>query len=150
MRCVLSTLKSGSKSPASFPASFPAALYELGNNYHIQQSNWKLEVHSAFNWSTFEIYCYERKKARGLRACMLPLENFCILWGCFSVTLDPGPPFKFCSQRAWCAKICHVTSLLTSMGVAMETPPFTMTSFQSAQGQVGTERAIITTTFDLQ
>ena len=39
-------------------------------------------------------------------------------------------------ERAWYAKIHHVTSLWTSMGVSMETPPFTMTSFQSAYGQV--------------
>ena len=33
-------------------------------------------------------------------------------------------------------KIRHVTSLWTSVGVSTETPPFTMTSFQSAYGQV--------------
>ena len=36
----------------------------------------------------------------------------------------------------WYAKIHHVTSLWTSVGVSMETPPFTMTLFQSAYGQV--------------
>ena len=44
--------------------------------------------------------------------------------------------FIFCFERAWCAKIRHVTSLWTSVGVSMEMPPFTMTSFQSAYGQV--------------
>ena len=33
-------------------------------------------------------------------------------------------------------RIRHVTSLLTSVGVSMEMPPFTMTLFQSAYGQV--------------
>ena len=46
---------------------------------------------------------------------------------------SPGP-LGF--ERAWCAKIRHVTSLSTSVGVSMETPPFTMTSLQSAYGQV--------------
>ena len=31
----------------------------------------------------------------------------------------PGPLFDF--ERAWYAKICHATSLSTSMGVSMET-----------------------------
>ena len=31
-------------------------------------------------------------------------------------------------------EIRHITSLLTSKGVSMEMPPFTMTSFQSAYG----------------
>ena len=47
-----------------------------------------------------------------------------------------GPLFIFGFERAWYAKIRHVTSLWTSMGVSMETPPFTMTLFQSAYGQV--------------
>ena len=42
---------------------------------------------------------------------------------------SPGPLFIFCFERAWCAKMHHVTSLWTSMGVSMETPPFTMISF---------------------
>ena len=33
-------------------------------------------------------------------------------------------------------KIRHVMSLWTSVYVSMEPPPFTMTSFQSAHGQV--------------
>ena len=33
-------------------------------------------------------------------------------------------------------KIRHLTSLWTSVGVAMKMPPFTMTLFQSAHGQV--------------
>ena len=44
--------------------------------------------------------------------------------------------FIFCFERAWYAKIRHVASLWTSVGVSMEMPPFTMTSFQSAYGQV--------------
>ena len=48
----------------------------------------------------------------------------------------PGPLFIFGFERAWYAKICHATSFCTSVGVSMETPPFTMTSFQSAYGQV--------------
>ena len=48
-------------------------------------------------------------------------------------SLVPRPSFI---ERAWCAKIRHVTLLWTSVGVSMETPPFTMTSFQSAYGQV--------------
>ena len=32
--------------------------------------------------------------------------------------------------------ICHVTSFWTSVGVAMEVPPFTLTSLQSAHAQV--------------
>ena len=47
-----------------------------------------------------------------------------------------APFLFFCFERAWCAKIRHVTSLWTSVGVSMETPPFTMTLFQSAYGQV--------------
>ena len=35
--------------------------------------------------------------------------------------------------------VSHVTSLLTNVGVSMELPPFTMTSFQSAHGQVSSE-----------
>ena len=42
----------------------------------------------------------------------------------------------FCFERAWCAKIRHVMSLWTSVGVSMEMPPFTMTLFQSAYSQV--------------
>ena len=53
-----------------------------------------------------------------------------------SVASAPGPLFIFGFERAWYAKIRHVTSLSTSVGVSMETPPFTMTSFQSAYGQV--------------
>ena len=34
------------------------------------------------------------------------------------------------------AMLRHLTSLSTSLGVSMEMPPFTMTSFQSAHGQV--------------
>ena len=44
--------------------------------------------------------------------------------------------FIFGFERAWYAKIRPVMSFWTSMGVSMETPPFTMTSFQSAHGQV--------------
>ena len=44
----------------------------------------------------------------------------------------PGPFFILGFERAWYAKIRH----LTSVGVSMETPSFTMTSFQSAYGQV--------------
>ena len=51
-----------------------------------------------------------------------------------------GSRQRLLENRAWYAKIRHVTSLSTSVGVAMETPPFTMTSFQhrfqSAYGQV--------------
>ena len=49
----------------------------------------------------------------------------------YSLASSPGP-----FERAWYAKVRHVTSLCTSMGVSMETPPFTMTSFQSAYGKV--------------
>ena len=48
----------------------------------------------------------------------------------------PGPLFILGFERAWSAKIRHMTSLSTSVGVSMETPSFTMTSFQSAYGQV--------------
>ena len=48
----------------------------------------------------------------------------------------PGPLFILGFERAWYAKIRHLTSFWTSVGVSMETPPFTMTSFQSAYGQV--------------
>ena len=48
----------------------------------------------------------------------------------------PGPLFILGFERAWYAKIRHVTSFWTSVGESMETPPFTMTSFQSAYGQV--------------
>ena len=50
----------------------------------------------------------------------------------------PGPLFYIYGiERAWCAKIRHVTSFWTSVSVSMETPPFTMTSsFQSVYGQV--------------
>ena len=51
-------------------------------------------------------------------------------------SLGPRPSFIFGFERAWYAKIRHVTSFSTSVGVSMETPPFTMTSFQSAYGQV--------------
>ena len=51
-------------------------------------------------------------------------------------SLGPRPSFIFGFERAWYAKIRHVMSFWTSMGVSMETPPFTMTSFQSAYGQV--------------
>ena len=47
-----------------------------------------------------------------------------------------GPLFIFGFERAWCAKIHHGRSLWTSVGVSMETPPFTMTSLQSDHGQV--------------
>ena len=53
-----------------------------------------------------------------------------------SLASAPGPLFIFGFERAWYAKIRHVTSFWTSVGVSMETPPFTMTSFQSAYGQV--------------
>ena len=36
----------------------------------------------------------------------------------------------------WYVKTCYVMSLWASVGVSMATPPFTMTSFQSAFGQV--------------
>ena len=48
----------------------------------------------------------------------------------------PGPLFILGFERAWSAKIRHLTSLLTSVGVSMETPSFTMTSFRNAYGQV--------------
>ena len=47
-----------------------------------------------------------------------------------------GPLFILGFERAWYAKIRHLTSFWTSVGVSMETPSFTMTSFQSAYGQV--------------
>ena len=47
-------------------------------------------------------------------------------------SLGPQAPF-FGFEGAWYAKIRHVTSFGTSMGMYMETPPFTMTSFQSAR-----------------
>ena len=53
-----------------------------------------------------------------------------------SVASAPGPLFILGFERAWYAKIRHLTSFSTSVGVSMETPPFTMTSFQSAYGQV--------------
>ena len=46
----------------------------------------------------------------------------------------PGPLFILGFERAWYAKIHHLTSFSTSVGVSMETPSFTMTSFQSAYG----------------
>ena len=46
------------------------------------------------------------------------------------------PSFYLGFERAWYAKIRHLTSFSTSVGVSMETPSFTMTSFQSAYGQV--------------
>ena len=52
------------------------------------------------------------------------------------VASAPGPLFILGFERAWSAKIHHLTSLSTSVGVSMEMPPFTMTSFQSAYGQV--------------
>ena len=52
------------------------------------------------------------------------------------VASAPGPLFIFGFERAWSAKIRHLMSLSTSVGVSMETPPFTMTSFRSAYGQV--------------
>ena len=52
----------------------------------------------------------------------------------FTLASSPGPLFIFGFERAWYAKIRHVTSFWTSVGVSMETPPFTMTSFQSAYG----------------
>ena len=56
--------------------------------------------------------------------------------GYFRLALAPGPLFILGFERAWYAKIRHLTSFWTSVGVSMETPPFTMTSFQSAYGQV--------------
>ena len=54
-----------------------------------------------------------------------------------SLVLASAPgPLIFGFERAWYAKIRHVTLFWTSVGVSMETPPFTMTSFQSAYGQV--------------
>ena len=47
-------------------------------------------------------------------------------------SLVPGPLFIFGFERAWYAKIRHVTSL----GPAWRVPPFIMTSFQSSYGQV--------------
>ena len=47
----------------------------------------------------------------------------------------PGPPFNFACGGPGSRKYV-VMSLWTSMGVTMETPPFTMTSFQSTHGQV--------------
>ena len=55
---------------------------------------------------------------------------------CNLISLGPRPSFIFGFERAWYAKIRHVTSFWTSVGVSMETPPFTMTLFQSAYGQV--------------
>ena len=56
---------------------------------------------------------------------------------CVLVASYPGPPFNFArGGPSWFPKMRHVTSLSTSVGVSMETPSFTMTSFQSANGQV--------------
>ena len=52
------------------------------------------------------------------------------------IASSSGPLFIFCFERAWYGKTHYVMSLWTSVGVSMETPPFTMTSFQSAYGQV--------------
>ena len=54
----------------------------------------------------------------------------------YVIASAPGPLFILGFERAWYAKIRHLTSFLTSVGVSMETPSFTMTSFQSAYGQV--------------
>ena len=56
--------------------------------------------------------------------------------GMVSLASAPGPLFILGFERAWYAKIRHLTSFSTSVGVSMETPSFTMTSFQSAYGQV--------------
>ena len=53
-----------------------------------------------------------------------------------TISLGPRPSIIFGFVRAWYAKIRHVASFWTSVGVSMETPPFTMTSFQSVYGQV--------------
>ena len=50
-----------------------------------------------------------------------------------ALALYPGPPFNFARGGA---KIRHLTSLWTSISISMEMPPFTMTSFKSAHGQV--------------
>ena len=58
--------------------------------------------------------------------------------GWLIIALSPGPLFIFCFERAWyiCENTsCYCTSLWTSVGVSMEMPPFTMTSFQSAYGR---------------
>ena len=52
------------------------------------------------------------------------------------VASAPGHLFILGFESAWSAKIRHLTSLSTSVGVPMEMPPFTMTSFQSAYDQV--------------
>ena len=61
-------------------------------------------------------------------------QKFCILY--MALASAPGPLFILGFERAWYAKIRHLTSFSTSVGVSMETPSFTMTSFQSAYGQV--------------
>ena len=54
----------------------------------------------------------------------------------YSIVSAPGPLFILGFERAWYVKIRHLTSFSTSVGVSMEMPSFTMTSFQSAYGQV--------------
>ena len=55
---------------------------------------------------------------------------------CVQPSLGPQALFILGFERAWYTKVRHLTSFLTSVGVSMETPSFTMTLFQSAYGQV--------------
>ena len=61
-----------------------------------------------------------------------PLEEALALY----VASAPDPLFILGFERAWYEKIRHLTSFSSSVGVSMEAPSFTMTSFQSAYGQV--------------
>ena len=71
-------------------------------------------------------------------------HNTTISWHCsfpmvvqhHSNLASASGPLIFGFEGAWYAKIRHVTSFWTSVGVSMEPPPFTMTSFQSAYSQV--------------
>ena len=55
---------------------------------------------------------------------------------CLFPRLVPRPSFYFLFCEGLVCEIRHVTSLWISMGVSMEMPPFTMTSFQGAYVQV--------------
>ena len=50
-----------------------------------------------------------------------------------AIASAPGPLFMFGFERAWYVILRHALS--TSVGVSMKTPPFTMTSFQSAHAR---------------
>ena len=65
-----------------------------------------------------------------------PCSQAIIYRPAFFLASAPGPLFILGFERAWYAKIRHLTSFSTSVSVSMETPSFTMTSFQSAYGQV--------------